>query len=513
MEDASSDQKAVIAFLSNPLSYGADTASVERHETHSAIVFLAGTCAYKLKRAVRYPYLDYSTPARRRAMCEAELAVNRRTAPELYIEVRPLVRDENGIRFGKIEEYVNALDWVVVMQRFEQSALLKDMCEHGTLDTVIIRDLAETVADFHKLADNRRSSGGAVGIARVVEENILLLRQYEERPFKASAVETYAVGASRALCSVSRLLEKRRLDGFVRSCHGDLHLNNVCLVKGRPVLFDAIEFDEAFSAIDVLYDIAFLLMELEHYGLRAFANMFFNRYLERTEDYAGLAAMPLFLSCRAAIRAHVTATLAAKSPRRAEALRMDAVRFLDDAISFLEPCAPALVAIGGVSGTGKSALARGLAPLLGRAPGAVVLRSDILRKALLGVDQAARLPETAYTQETSALVYTRLSQYAGSVLTGGQAAIADAVFGTVDERARIAAEAPAASFMGLWLEAPQPVLEARIAMRTGDASDATISVLRKQLASITRPNDWTAIDASGSSEDVLARTKIAVGVY
>jgi predicted kinase len=366
------------------------------------------------------------------------------------------------------------------------------------------------VAAFHKSAEILASAGGASGITEVIKENIALLRQFTERPFSASAVKNYAEAVRKALASVSDLLERRRESGFVRRCHGDLHLNNVCLVEGKPVLFDAIEFNEAFSAIDVLYDAAFLLMELEHHALRVLANAFLNRYLEKTGGYTGLAALPLFLSCRAAIRAHVTATLATKSFDRAETLNEDARRFLDDAIRFLEPCPPMLVAIGGVSGTGKSTLARGLAPLLGRTPGAVVLRSDVLRKALFSVDETTRLPEPAYAREVSARVYEHLVEYARTILADGQAVIVDAVFGTACERKQIASVARAIPFKGLWLQAPQSVLETRITSRSGDASDATIAVLNRQLGSVTRPENWAVVDASKSPEQILSAAGAAV---
>src|SRR5471030_646228 len=170
------NQNAVIAFLSDPASYDAKVREVERHETHGAIVFLAGNRAYKLKRAVRYSYMDFSTPELRHAMCTAELAVNRRTAPQLYLDVRAVVRDEDGkLRFGTQTEEVLAIDWVVVMRRFEQSALLEEMRKCGTLTASLMRTLADAIAEYHRTAEIRVRSGGAAAILKVIDENIEIL--------------------------------------------------------------------------------------------------------------------------------------------------------------------------------------------------------------------------------------------------------------------------------------------------------------------------------------------------
>ncbi|HWU26025.1 MAG TPA: AAA family ATPase [Rhizomicrobium sp.] len=507
------DQEDVIAFLADPASYGVGVKEVTRYETHGAIVFLAGDHAYKLKRAVRYPYMDYSTLDRRRAMCEAELAVNCRSAPSIYVGVKPIVRDGNAIRFGNCRDEGDVLDWVVVMRRFEQSCLLEDMRKRHVLDSRIIRQLAEVVAGYHHRAEIRRELGGSAAICRVVEENIGLLRRYEGRPFRPSLVEQYSSLSRTALSSVSNLLEARRRDGFVRRCHGDLHLNNICLQDDEPVLFDAIEFNEDFGSIDVLYDLSFLLMDLEHHGLRRFANELLNRYLECTEDFGGLPALPLFLSLRAAIRAHVDATLADQAPGTVSGCLEDAVLRLDAAVRFLEPDEPMLIAIGGPSGTGKSTLARKLAPSVGRPPGAIILRSDVLRKKLYEVPETSPLPDEAYSEAATARVYALLGGHAGRIASAGQAVIVDAVFGRQNERRAIetVAKDEHVQFAGLWLDAPQDVLERRIASRTADASDATVEVLRRQLAVISRPTDWPCVDAGGTVERTYSESQSVLG--
>ena len=245
----------------------------------------------------------------------------------------------------------------------------------------------------------------------------------------ADRVESIRKKWQERVAVLAELLDRRRAAGKVRHCHGDLHLRNICLLDGKPTLFDCLEFDEALASIDVLYDLAFLLMDLEHRGLGHFANRVFNRYLDRSEEDDGLAAMPFFLSLRAAIRAHVTATALEHAAHAAAGAKMacDARRYLGLAERFLQPQPCRLVAIGGLSGTGKSTLAAGLAPELGLRPGARVLRSDVTRKLLLGVDPEERLPATAYTRETSARVYDALRRKAAMGLAAGYTVIIDAV--------------------------------------------------------------------------------------
>jgi uncharacterized protein len=394
-------QMNVIEFLSDPRSYGPGVRSVGKCETHGSIVFLADERAYKLKRAVRFPYMDYSTVGERQRMCERELEVNRRTAPMLYLEVLAIIRSHTGsLCFGTEANSGSALDWVVVMRRFDQEALLEQMRVSGALTRPLMRLLAEGIAEFHRKAEVTPDFGGATGIRAAIEENTAILGLNTGRPFGAELVARYKTEATSLLASVGSLLEERRRQGRVRRCHGDLHLNNICMIDSRPVLFDTIEFSDEFSCIDIFYDLAFLLMDLDRHGLRGHANILLNRYLEETGEHSGLAALPLFLSCRAAIRAHtaLAAADASNDENVRKAQQRHSVQLLELAVTYLAKCSPRLVAVGGVSGTGKSRLARDLAPLSGAPPGAVVIRSDIIRLSLKGsytapiLVAAARLP-------------------------------------------------------------------------------------------------------------------------
>ena len=505
-------QAEIIAFLSDPSSYPGG-GPVETIETHISIVFLAGNRAYKLKRAVKYSYVDFSTVARRQAACTAELRVNRRTAPQLYLEVRAIMRRSDGtLAWGGEGE---ALDWVVVMRRFEREKLLEDMAVAGGLGAPLMLALTAHIAEFHDKAEAcPKHGGGAAKTAALVATNIRVLRDcgggFDDA--RIDRVEA-RLGEEAARCAA--LLDRRRRDGKVRRCHGDLHLRNICLVDGRPVLFDAIEFSEEIASIDVLYDLAFLLMDLNHRGHRKLANLVFNRYLDLTEEDDGLSAMPLFQGLRAVIRAHVSATAAARSaPAEAEAALRQARSYLDHAELALAPHPARLVAIGGFSGSGKSSLAARLAPELGIAPGARLLRSDVLRKRRFGLEPETPLPPEGYTEAVTGLVYRDLGNRAATALRAGYSAIIDAVALRPEERQAFAAVASECrvAFTGLWLEASPETMHARIAARRGDASDATGDILDRQLSAEPGPLDWTRIDAGGDPDATLAAARAALGL-
>jgi hypothetical protein len=506
----SQDQRDVVAFLKDPSSCGADVDRVEVIETHASLVFIAGDRVFKLKRAVAYPYLDFSTVDLRRRACEAELVLNRRTAPTLYEEVRGLFRGPDGaVGFSPNGD---AVDWVVVMRRFDQAFLFDALAEAGRLDRHIMDQLADHIAQFHASAERHFDHGGAAEMADLAEVQFRCLATPIRAGFSPDRVQSIRKKWQGRVAVLAALLDRRRAAGKVRHCHGDLHLRNICLLDGKPTLFDCLEFDEALASIDVLYDVAFLLMDLEHRGLRHFANRVFNRYLDRSEEDDGLAALPFFLSLRAAIRAHVTATALVHTAGAGTRMACDARRYLDLTHQFLQPQPRRLVAIGGLSGSGKSTLAAGLAPELGLRPGARVLRSDVTRKLLLGVDPEERLPATAYTRETSARVYEALCRTAAVGLAAGYTVIMDAVALTPEERNSFAevARATAVPFSGLWLEARPEAMANRIRGRVRDASDASPEILAEQLRHDVGKIDWVRIDAGGAAEDCLAAARRAL---
>lgn len=503
------DQRDTIAFLSNPSSYEGATGDVERHQTHISLVFLTGDRAYKLKRAVRYPYVDFSTQARRRQACEAELRLNRRTAPELYLEVRGIVRCPDGSLAWDGEG--NVVDWVVVMRRFAQDRLLDAVARADGLNPALLHALAAHIADFHTTAEQCPDHGGTAAMAKIVRENDDCLRRCRGVAFSVQQISDLRDSSADWLGRLGGLLDWRQRHGKVRRCHGDLHLSNICVLDGKPVLFDCLEFSDEFASIDVLYDLAFLLMDLEHQGQPDSANLVFNRYLDLTGEDDGLAAMPFFVSLRAAIRAHVMASV---TDQPSAAVAAEARRYLEEACAALRPAPRRLIAVGGLSGTGKSTVAAGLAAKLGARPGARVLRSDVIRKRLFGLDPETRLPENAYSADVTARVYGTICAQALAALGAGYCAIIDAVALKQEERQAFADVARQARvpFMGLWLEAPRAALMARVEARAHDASDATPEVVRRQLLADPGPSDWHRLDAGNSVSTTLASARNALGL-
>lgn len=498
------DQTEVIAFLDSPSTH--DGGPVERIETHASIVFLAGTRALKLKRAVRYDYLDFSTAARRREMCEAEVRVNRRTAPQLYVGAVPITRETNG-RLA-VNGSGRHVDWVVEMRRFDQAGLLDRLAAQGALPLDLMRPLARIVAELHRRAESCPGQGGRAGIAWVVDGNAADFAGEAGAPFDPSAAASLTHRTRAVLERNASLLDARRDAGLVRRCHGDLHLRNIVLLDGVPTLFDAVEFDDRIACIDVLYDLAFLVMDLWRRDLRAHANLVWNDYLVESAAFDGILLLPLFLSCRAAVRAKTSAAAAALQPDGTQRHQLEdlARRYLDMAASLLDPPGARLIAIGGYSGSGKSTLARRLAPLAGGVPGAVVIRSDELRKQMLGLDALSRAGEEAYAPEVTARVYAAAAERAASVLAGGQVVIVDAVFARTSDRQRVERVAALAGvpFTGMWLDAPEDVLIARVARRRDDASDADAAVVRAQLEQAPGELTWARIPAGGEPDDVVA---------
>ncbi|WP_112661562.1 AAA family ATPase [Microvirga flavescens] len=485
--------------------------SVQTISTHASRIFLTGEKAYKLKLAVHFPYLDYSTPHKRHEACLKEFELNSRTAPALYVGVRTITRKADGGL--EIDGDGSLVDALLEMRRFDQDCLFDRMAQNGSLTGAIVSDLAHQIAAFHREAPINREMGGVKGIAQVLDINDRSLRATGLVADDVAA--TVAARFQETLLEHSQVLEKRRLSGRVRRCHGDLTLRNICLWQGVPTLFDCIEFDESIATIDVLYDLAFLLMDLWHREQRDLASILLNRYLDETDEADGLGLVPFFMAIRAAVRAHVTAIQAKNALASDSAhLRAEAMQYFDLAQSLLQPSPPALVAIGGLSGSGKSTVASLSAPYLGSTPGARILSSDRIRKRLFGVSAQTRLPEAAYQPEISAKVYETQRREATIALACGAAVVVDAVFDRPDERKKIekiAAEG-GVSFSGYWLDASEKVLVSRVMSRLNDPSDATVDVVVKQVSRDCGEIDWVRLDASRDpatiSDDILRRCGI-----
>lgn len=535
--DATEVWQSVADFLARPDTHGI-AEPVVRIDTHAAVVFLAGRLAYKIKRPVRFPFLDFSTLPLREAVCRREIEINRPTAPEIYRRVVAITREADG-RLA-IGGGGTPVEWAVEMNRFDADATLDRFMTRAPLPDGFIDELARRVAQMEARAVIRDASEWYADVAGYIAQNAAAFR---ERPDLFPSVEAESL-EHRSLArhaALADLVATRGRRGRIRLGHGDLHSGNIAVVDGLPLVFDALEFDDAIATGDILYDAGFLIMDLDARGHRAEACAFLNRWLIETvragttgahdgfetatdreraveamllAEIDGLEALPLWLSVRAGLRAKIAASTADRldgpARRRKEA---EARARFRTAVASLAPTSPRLVAIGGLSGSGKSTLARALAPHLEPAPGALVLRSDVLRKLLAGVPDEVRLPASHYTAAASERVYDLLHHAIGRALAAGRSVVVDAVALRPNERDRFAriAEAVGVPFTGLWLQVERSVAEARVGARHGDASDADVGVVALQVGTDRGIVDWSEIDASGTPETTLAAALDVLG--
>jgi aminoglycoside phosphotransferase family enzyme/predicted kinase len=511
---APGDQSRVVAFLARPETHGVP--HVEQLETHGNLVFLAGANAYKIKRAVRFGYMDFSTLEKRRIACHREVDINRRWAPDLYLGCVSITRRSDGsLALGGDGETV---EWAAHMRRFDQDDLLSVRAERSELDRDLAMRLAQAVFASHSTAVRANPPSGIAPFRDLVASLSRSLAAADV--FEPDATSGLASALQRQLERSAAVIDERAAHGFVRRCHGDLHLANVVVHNGRPTPYDALEFDEALATIDTLYDLAFLLMDLDVQGQRPAANVVLNRYLHcsgEKPDLHGLAALPLFLALRAAIRALVASDRAAQQAGDGRERHLArARRYLAAAIGYAMPAAARLVVVAGLSGTGKTTLAGALAPLLGASPGAVHLRSDLERKLLAGVGELEPLPASAYTPEARRCIYLSLHDKAAAALRAHHAVVLDAVYDSEHERREIEdlARSLEVPMRGLWLHADAATLVARVEARHGDASDATPQVVRQQLAGCIGglSAQWHRLDAGGDPADTLRAARSILGL-
>ncbi len=479
-----------------------DLVGADPVETHISLVFVGADTVWKLKKAVRLAFLDFTSLDARHRFALRELELNAPAAPGLYRDVVPIVRAaDDTLTLGDAYDTTRpVVDWVLRMARVPAGDFLDAIVAADRLTPALLDALGDAVAAYHHALPPVTDIDPAAAMRDVTRGNV---QSALDAGLPADAVQDWQNRLLTALDDIAPWLAERSRSGFVRRAHGDLHLGNLCLWHGKPVPFDALEFDEGMATIDLGYDLAFLLMDLDQRVSRGAANHALNRYVARTGDAALTHGLPVFLSLRAMVRAHVES-------KRAHAA--DASRYLSASARYLRAESPVVVAIGGLPGTGKSTLARALAPTLGNAPGALVLRSDEIRKRMHSVPPEQRLPQSAYSEAASEAVFATLAEMVRNVADGGHAVIADATFIDTRHRAMVAAAAQSSGvrFVGLWLEAPLPALEARIAARRHDASDATVAVLHAASRANPLAGHWTAVDASDAAS-ALARARSAVG--
>ncbi|MGD9925128.1 MAG: AAA family ATPase, partial [Pseudorhodoplanes sp.] len=421
-----SGQNAVIEFLGRPETHG--VLDVQRFETHGNLVFLAGQDAYKIKRAVRFDYMDFSTLEKRRLACQREVEINRRWTPDLYLGCVPIKRRPDGAL--SLAGEGETVEWAVHMRRFDQDDLLSSYAARVPIDRQLATQLADAVHLSHEKAERIANAAG-IASYRTLSESIFHGLAMA-KVFEQADIQRLGAAVDRQLARAAAIVDERAAHGYVRRCHGDLHLANIVLRNGVPTLYDAIEFDETLAVIDTLYDLAFLLMDLDFRGQRPAANVVLNRYLWRSgdeRDLRGLAALPLFMALRATVRARVTIDRAAQETGQTRNCDLDlAHRYLAEALGLAVPPPPRLVVVAGLSGTGKTTLAAALRPGLGAAPGAVHFRSDLERKALAGVGEFERLPAESYAPQARQNVYARLHGKVALALEAQHSVIVDAVY-------------------------------------------------------------------------------------
>jgi hypothetical protein len=501
------DWETCAAFLAGPDALGAEPEVIE---THTARVHLTETEAWKLRRPVDYGWLDYATREKRRLAAEREIAWNAAGAPGLY---RGLGGVADGPRLlPPQDDLPPEAEPLVVMHRFRTEDLFDRLAGAGRLDRALMQETGVRVAAMHRAAPERDRPQPLLSLARSeaseLREGAALIGEAAGR--LAGAVEAEA--EARAGLAGTRPM---------RRCHGDLHLRNLVLWRGAPAAFDCIDFTEAenFVWIDPLYDLAFLLMDLSHRGLAALRPAVLSAWAEEMAAgpgarvdlaYGGLGLLPLHEALRAGIRAKIAGLAAASAEGETCAAKAaEGAEYAALGLRLLaERPRPRVIAVGGRSGTGKTTLARGLA----EHAGAVVLRSDRLRKGLAGVAETDRLPPESYTPESARAVYDAMQARARMILAGGHPVILDAAHLEAGERAGAArlAEEAGVPFDGIWLEGDPDILAARIRARERDASDATPAVLERQLGRDVGPLDWAVVDAAGPPEDALAAALAAL---
>jgi uncharacterized protein len=455
---------------------------IQLMQTHASYVLLTGDFVYKLKKPVNFGFLDYSTVAQRQHFCQEELRLNQRGAKELYLAVVAIAKQDHRYQFGNDGE----VDYAVKMVQFPQANLLSNLFESGELKPIDLEEMGRVVADFHAQAQTNeyiQSFGTIEQIKKSIDDNYRQTEKYIERaqtPLQFTETKAYT---DRFLSTHSELFADRIAGGFIRECHGDLHLRNICRWQDKILLFDCIEFNEPFRFVDLMYDVAFAVMDLEARGRKDLANRFLNTYIEHTGDWEGLQVLPMYLSRQAYVRAKVTSFLlddlnVASEDRAAAA--QTAGDYYRQAWEYTRDRQGKLIVLSGLSGSGKSTIGKRIAGKLG----GIHLRSDAVRKHLGGIPLFSKGDASLYTPEMTARTYGRLLELGAKLAAGGWTVILDAKY---DRRSLRAAAIDLAVDRGISVQilhctAPVDVLRDRLIQRTGDIADATVDLLASQQA-------------------------------
>ena len=457
---------------------------IELIQTHCSYVLLTGDYVYKLKKPVNFGFLNYSTLEGRKHFCEEELRLNQRTAPEIFLEVVPITQDGDKYLLRGTGE---AVEYALKMHQFPQETLFSQMFERGELQEQQIAELGRVVARYHESAATSgyiSSFGEASGVRTGFDENYKQTEKYigiaqTQQQFNQTKDYTEKFFRDR-----TELFKSRIANNFIRECHGDLHLRNICLWQDKIMLFDCIEFNEQFRFVDVIYDVAFAMMDLEARNRKDLGNIFLNTYIEETGDYEGLQLLPLYLSRQAYVRAKVTSFLlddkGVSETAKQEAIST-AANYYKQAWQYTKPSQGKLILMSGLSGSGKSTTARYLA----RELGAIHLRSDAIRKHLARIPLLQRGGDDLYTAEMSQKTYSRLMELGIMLARLGFSVILDAKYDKQQLRGDVIEQADEHQIPLTIINctAPEKILRQRLVKRMGDVADATADLLPSQMKS------------------------------
>ncbi len=490
---------ALIQAMLGPDFYPHPTRGIELIQTHISWVITTGDFAYKVKKPVNFGFLDFTTLARRKYFCEQELRLNRRLAPELYLEVLPIARQGGSFRLGSGGEIC---DYCLKMVQFDQADLLDRRLAAGSFDPAWMDMLAADVAAFHSEAENGEAVarfGDQSLIEAHVYANVEIGEKFADRAASKQSLARLWSFYRHFFAAHGEQFAARQRKGRIRACHGDLHLKNITLFRGRPRVFDCIEFNDEFRMIDVMNDVAFLVMDCDARKRPDLGWRFLSRYLETCGDYSGLELLPLYLSYRAGVRGKVACLSSTNPGLDAETQRRqleEARAYFTLAAAYTAMPKPCLYVVGGLSGSGKSHLALAA---LARVP-AVIIRSDATRKRL-----AKKHPDLPlYGTKMNAYTYGAMYKAAELALAAGFPVILDATFLRQQDRdrARKLAHGLGLDCRILWLDVAEPILRRRIQQRIAagtDVSDADLSVLELQLSQYKRPTEADVLFVGDSS--------------